>query len=567
MVPRAPRRPRAVLNGSMLCAILLLLTSCDLLPSGHARTPTPRRGGSIVYELGVETSSLLPLQVQDEVDISADQAIWAPLWYLDPTGMLHPGLAREIPSLSNGDISPDLKTWTIRLRSGLRWSDGSPLTAADVAFSLNTYADPHYGNTVAFPLHDPSDPIDPLGAIALDPTTVQLTLAHPTATMLAHLNDGFQGPIPRAVFGTMKPGDIPKSRENFLPTVVSGPFMVKDHVQGDHLTVVRNPYYYQGPNKPYLDKITFKFFPNQAAILRAMQAGQLDAAYALSPANLASYRALSGYTTYLDKVPSSGYEVLAFNLTNPILKDLAVRQALTMTLDPRTIIAHATGGMAVPTCDDSVGTFAHEPELTCYAQDTVRAQQLLEQDGWALGADAYRHKAGHRLELRYSTANLDLVPTRLRIAALAQTAWGQIGIKLDIQNQTSSQFFGSTLPNGGFDIAEYFQGAESADPDDHWLLMCNQTPDRPGGGNFMHYCNSAVDQLETRQQVTADASARKALFHGIHLAVLADLPLMYLYIPRQIGVYRSTLHNYAPTFMGGTETWNVWDWYLSGTGG
>lgn len=551
----------------MLCAVLLLVTSCDVLPSGHAHAPTPHRGGSIVYDLSLDTSSLLPLQVQDEVDVSADQAIWAPLWYLDPTGMLHPGLAREIPSLTNGGISADLKTWTIRLRPGLRWSDGSPLTAADVAFSLNTYADPHYGNTVAFPLHDPSDSVDPLGAIALDPTTVQLTLAHPNVTMLAHLNDGVQAPIPQAVFGALKPGDIPKSRQNFVPTVVSGPFMVKEHVQGDHLTVVRNPYYYQGPDKPYLDEINFKFLPDQAAILIAFQARQLDAAYNLSGVNLGSYRALSGYTTYVDKYPSPGFEMLAFNLTNPILKDPAVRQALTMTLDPRTIIAQDTDSLGMPTCDDSVGTFAHEPELNCYAQDPVRAQQLLEQDGWALGPDAYRHIAGHRLELRYSTTNLDLIPTRLRIAALAQTAWGKIGIKLDIQNQTSSQFLGYSLPNGGFDIAEYFTNAGSADPDDHWSLMCNQTPDHPGGNNVMHYCNPAVDQAETRQQLTFDSSARKADFHIIHLAVLADLPVMYLYVPRLIGVYRNALHNYLPTRVGGDETWNVWEWYLSGTGG
>ncbi len=567
MAQRAPCRLRVALISGMLCAVLLLVTSCDLLPSGHAPTSTPHRGGSIVYDLSIDTNSLLPHQVLGEVDTAADQAIWAPLWYLDPTGMLHPGLAVEVPSLTNGDISPDLKTWTIRLRSGLRWSDGTPLTADDVAFSLNTYADAHYGGTTGFPLHESSDPDDFLGAVALDPTTVQFTFAHPDVTMLGHLNEGAQGPIPKEIFGAMRPSDIPRSRQNFLPTVVSGPFMVNDHVQGDHLTVVRNPYYYQGPNKPYLDKITFKFLPDQAAILRAMQAGQLDAAYALSSANLSRYRAISGYTTYLDAYPSSGFEVLVFNLTNPILKDLAVRQALTMTLDPHAIIAKATQGLAVPTCDDSVGTFAHEPGLTCYPQDPVRAQQILDQDGWLIGPDGYRYKGGHRLELRYSTTNLDLNPSRALTEVLAQTAWGHIGIKLDIENETSTQFFGPTLNTGEFDVAEFFNWAGGYDPDDHWFLMCDQTPDHLGGGNFMHYCDPRVDQAETQQRLTPDETVRKAEFHIIHLAVLADLPVMYLYIPRLIGVYRSALHNYTPTGTAGGETFRVWDWYLSGTGG
>jgi peptide/nickel transport system substrate-binding protein len=545
---------------SVLLGVALLLPACDL--GGHAPPAGPHRGGSIVDDLSLDTQSLLPLQSTLIQEIATDQAIWAPLWYLDPTGMLHPGLAREIPSLANGDISADLKTWTIHLKPNLKWSDGSPLTASDVAFSLTTYADPHFGNTLAFPLHDPGDPIDFLGATALDPTTVQFTLAYPNVTMLAHLNEGVQGPIPQEVFGALKPGDIPKSPQSFLPTVVSGPFIPKEHVQGDHLTVVRNPSYYQGPDKPYLDQITFRFLPNQAAILRAFQAGQLDAAYNLSLANLHRYRARSGYITYLDKYPTSGFEWLLFNLTNPILKDLAVRQALTMSLDPRQIIAQAMDGTAVPDCDDSVGTFAHEPDLTCYPQDPARAQQLLEQDGWRLGADGYRHKGDRRLELRYATTDLDMNPQRVKTEALAQAAWGRIGIKLDIQNQPRYLLFGSTFYKGTFDIVEYFNLAPSYDPDDHWVFMCNLTL-RQGGANLTHYCNPEVDQLETTQQVTADVTARRAEFHTIHLAILADLPVMYLYIPRLIGVYRNTLHNYMPTGIGGTETWNVWDWYLS----
>lgn len=562
-----PRRHAiyALTGSALLCAtlgVILLLPSCDL--GRHMPPAGPHRGGSIIFAPLSDVGSLLPQFIEaGEADIGADQVIWAPLWYVDPTGVLHLGLAREIPSLANGGISPDLKTWIIRLKPHLTWSDGSPLTASDVAFSLNTYANPHFASS-DFPLSDPHDPIDFLGATTLDPTTVQFTIAHPNVTLLAHLEEGFQGPIPEEVFGTMKPGDIPKSSQVFLPKVVSGPFIPKEHVQGDHLTVVRNPYYYQAAQGlPYLDQITFKVLADQSTILHALRAGQVDATYTLTVTNLDSYRALSGYTTYQDKYATAGYEVLTFNLTNPILKDLAVRQALTMSLDPRQVIAQAAGEVAVPTCDDSVGTFAHEPDLTCYPQDSRRAALLLEQDGWKVGTDGYRYKGGRRLELHFSTSNVDLAPPRLKTEALAQASWGRIGIKLDIQNQPPDQFFGPTMTNGTFDIIEFFNDFPTYDPDDHWTFMCNQTPQQ-GGSNFGHYCNPVVDQLETQQQVTADISARQAAFHSIHLAILADLPVMYLYIPRLTGVYRTTLHNYVPAGLN-HAMWNVWEWYLSAT--
>ena len=76
--------------------------------------------------------------------------------------------------------------------------------------------------------------------------------------------------------------------------------------------------------------------------------------------------------------------MLIFNLTSPILKDLTVRQALTLSLDPRQVMALLPPGKAAATCDDQAGSFAHEPQLTCYPQDPLRARILLDQDGWRL---------------------------------------------------------------------------------------------------------------------------------------------------------------------------------------
>ncbi|HEX6817577.1 MAG TPA: ABC transporter substrate-binding protein, partial [Ktedonobacterales bacterium] len=272
--------------------------------------PGPSRGGSIVNALLQNNTILIPELSSYHYDTVTDAAIWAPLWYGDPSGALHPALASKVPSLVNGGISSDLKSWTIHLKPSLKWSDGSALTVADVVFSLNTFADPRF-DIGAFPQNDPGDPIDFLGAHMVDSTTLSFSLAHPYVLMNAILADGYHAPIPREVFGRIAPGDIAKSHEAFFPTVTSGPFKVSEHIQGDHLTVVRNPYYYQGPDKPYLDQITFKPALNGEAGLKAAQAGRLDAAFGASfggdPQLVTDYRALPGYTTYFDSHPA-GYE-------------------------------------------------------------------------------------------------------------------------------------------------------------------------------------------------------------------------------------------------------------------
>jgi peptide/nickel transport system substrate-binding protein len=540
--------------------MLLLLASCNL-PGSLPGPTTPHRGGSIVDALGGDVESLLPYQPYGVETEWVDQALWTPLWYGDPTGDFHPGLAQELPSQDNGGISRDMRTWTIHLRPRLEWSNGDPLTAADVAFSLNLYADPHFGCNCAFPKHDRSDPTNFLGATALDASTVRFTLAHPNIFLLEILADGVAGPLPQKVFGAILPGDISGSAEGFFPRVVSGPFEMKDHVRGDHLTVVRNPHYYQGPDKPYLDQITFRFLPSQDAILSAFQAGQVDTTYNLPLTSLDRSRALSGYTVYLDEHPS-GYEVLAFNLTAPLLKDLAMRQALALSLDPRQVMRLLPPETVAPTCDDQMGTFAHEPQLPCYPQDPVRAGQLLDEDGWRLGPDGLRHKDGQTLVLHYATYNTSgCCPYRLNIAALARASWGRIGVQLAIATYTSHEFLNKVLPEATFEIADFGRWP-SYDPDDSWFFMCRQTPEQ-GGGNFMHYCNHAVDLAEARQQSTTDRTVRATAFHTIHAAILADVPVLYLYSLRHIGIYRSTLHNYHPSALGALEMWNVWDWYLA----
>ncbi len=516
-----------------------------------------RLGGTVTVALYEEPDTLLPYLTNETHSIIVDQALWAPLWYGDNQGVLHSGIA-DLPTPANGYISQDLKTLTVHLHSGLKWSDGSPLTADDVAFSFNLYSSPQFANTFGFPITDPRDPIGFVSATKVDDSTVKLQFRHPYVASIAALADGASSVIPKKVFGSIEAADIAKSPENFKPSVTSGPFKLQDRVQGDHITLKPNSNYYQA-GKPILGHLTFKIVQDQSKILTALQAGKVDASWFLDVTKLGSYKGIQGYTTGTDPNPA-GYEVLAFNLTNPILSDINVRKALTMSLNRADLITKLYKGAAKPTCDDHSGTVFHEPDLTCYPYDPNAAKQLLDQDGWTMGSDAYRHKGGKTLELRYATT-YRVMGTKTRY--LAQDAWKSVGIKIDLKDYNTCPYCGNVsgiLHSGIFDIGE-FANTPGYDPDDHTLFMCNQTPDK-GGSNYMHYCNKTVDAAEQAQQSTADINARKAAFHTIDQQVIADVPVFYLYSAANIFCYSNKLHNYAPSPLGATETWNVWDWWI-----
>lgn len=547
---------RAYLSAAATTLMLatLLLSGCGPTPQTGPTTSGPRKGGTAIDGLFEEPDSLLPQGSVETFSDLVDAAVWAPLFYGDNTGVIRAGLATVVPSTTNGGISSDGKTYTIHLRPGLKWSDGSPLTADDVVFTVNLLKNPAYGAKSGFQGSEIAS------VTATDPTTVTITLNKLDVTFLAiSLTDplGF-APLPKEVYGSMDPASILKSSNNFWPKVTSGPFKISDRVQGDHINMVRNPNYYQS-GKPYLDGVDFKIIPNQNTILTALQSGSITNTWFADVTKMSTYKTISGYHVVLDKT-AAAFEWIVFNLHNPILSDIRVRKALIMGADPSQVISNVLNGTAVPTCDDSVGSFAHEPSLIpCYKYDPTGAGQLLDQAGWTMGSDGYRHKGGQTLELRYSTTANNT--RRSETEQIFQAQWKKIGVKIDIVNYPAATYFGTVLPGGNFDLGE-FEDSLGYDPDDFTLFYSTQTAAN-GGSNYGFYSNPTVDQAIKTEEGTADITARKAAFHTIHTTILADAPVFYLYAPRDVAVAKTTLQNYAPSAQGPSETWNIWDWYFS----
>ena len=529
--------------------------------SGQA-TNQPKKGGTVSDGLYEEPDSLLSNASIETYSDLVDATIWAPLVYGNQQGVLQPGLLSEVPSTANGDISADAMHYTLKLRSGLEWSDGMPLTANDVVFTLNLWNNPAYGakfNTVGIGY------IDFTTLTAPNATTVTFTMKKVFVPLVAgQLADPNLAPMPQHIFGSMDPGSILKSTENFAPSVVSGPFMIPagGRVKGDHINVVRNPKYFQAAQGlPYLDGIDFKIITDSSTVLTALQSHSIDTSWFLDSTKIDAYQQLQSqgfYKFYTDKYPAT-FEELLFNLKNPFLADLQVRKAISMAVDIDTIIQTVVPTNGQRTCDENVGTFAHEANLKCYTFDPTQAKSILMADGFTMGSDNYFQKGGKDLELRWSTTANNA--RRQQGQQIGQQNLKDIGIKIDIVNYPADTWFGTELPNGNFDIGE-FANSLGYDPDNGSTWLSTQTPDK-GGSNYGYYSNPQVDQDIQTEESSPDQATRLAAFKDFHQQLLKDLPAVYLYSFGDLAMARSNLQNYNISALGPSETWNVWQWWLS----
>lgn len=346
-----------------LLVIPMLLAACGPTSSTTSGGTTPVAGGSIVDAVQEEANSIMPQKSTETFSDLVDAAIWTPLVYTclqNQNVVLCPGLATEVPTTANGDIkvtgsgSSATETVTIHLRQNLKWSDGSALTSADVAFAAKTFSDPTYAPQDGWSSCDVSSVSTP------DTQTAVFNLSQLYAPFVSScITDplGFV-PLPQAHYSSMTAANIAK---DYSPNVTDGPFTVSSHVSGSHLTVVKNTNYYQ-PGKPYLQQITFQVFQDAATIVSSFQAGQVDTGYFMPVTSAQTLQNIPGYGLWhLNGSPN--YEAWYFNLSNPILADINVREALAYGFNPQDEIKNIESGFAVPTCDDSTGTFAHEPSL------------------------------------------------------------------------------------------------------------------------------------------------------------------------------------------------------------
>jgi peptide/nickel transport system substrate-binding protein len=568
------RRMVLLIGGAILLIIGGLSGSFSLLTHfgtlGRYSKPaalTPVHGGTWTYGLPYrDATSFIPNGSSYAAAAEVDQALYLPLFYGDAQGVVQAGAATEVPTVQNGGVSTDATTWTFHLRPHLIWSDGQPYDARDVNYTWRLWANPKFpaGSTLGLNLIRSTE-------ISTDHLSITFHLTRPFAPFLTSLwMDGLFAPLPAHRFSSMAPDQILKSPDNLNPTVTSGPFMMSESVPGDHYTVVRNPRYYRArEGLPYLNKINFLIVNGFDPSLKKLQAGTIDATGLIQdiPNHGVIEHLLKNYTLVYPAAQII-FEALYFNFHNAVLATHPeVRQAMAMAVDQQSIITQALQGLGTPLCTDHSSAYhpGYEPDAPCPLFNLATANKLLDDNGWVKGADGVRAKGRERLEFEYSTTTNQ--PWRPSIQSIIQRDFGQIGIKLDIQNYPDSLLFGSVLPAGKaspstgavagrYDIAE-FNDFLSYDPDDSSLFACNQFP--PVGWNLDFYCNPSLDKLFAQEQATADPGVRQLIFQQIHQMYLTQFPFIVLYDLSEFALVHKGMHNYLPGPF--DDGYNIAEWW------
>lgn len=484
---------RSILH-TLLCGVTLL----GLLTSCAPKLATPQR---LVYGLTLAPSGIDPhINSSSELGIPLT-SVYDTLVYQDPaTGKFVPGLAQS------WKISDDGKTYTFELRRDVKFHDGTPFNAAAVKANLDRITDPALQSQKAAFLLGPFD-----RAEATDEFTIIIRLKQPFAPLM----DG----LSQVYLGIASPTALSKWGKDYqLHQVGTGPFIFKEYVAKDHLTLVRNPDYKWGPSfwenrgPAYLDQITFRFYEDPATRALALESGQAQVMGEVPPLDVDHLTGTGKFQLIAVPIPGQPLQ-LFLNVNRAPTDDFRVRQALIYATD-RTAISKAIFRDKSPAAFGPLTavTLGYAPSVkSFYPFDLNKAKQLLDDAGWRVGADGIRQKDSQRLQLDGVLMSFGFVP---ETAQLLQAQWAVVGVDL----KTQLVPYGTLLQaarEGSVNVIPFFDS--SNDPD---ILRKFFRSD--ASFNFAKISDPALDAALDKAVTLTNVSDRAPLYADVQQRVMAQ---------------------------------------------
>ncbi|MDG1128743.1 peptide ABC transporter substrate-binding protein [Seohaeicola saemankumensis] len=513
-------------------------------------------------------------------DLESSSMIIEPLGRYDENGAMVPFLAQEIPTLENGGVSADLTSITWKLKPGLVWSDGTPVTANDVKFSADYCMHPEGGCAQAAKFDGVSS-ID-----VIDDLTVKVTFTESKPNPYGPFM-GAQSPIIQAAqFADCLGAKAPECTEaNFNP-IGTGPFRVTEFRPNDVISLEANPNY-RDPAKPAFATMTFKGGGDATAAGRAvLETGEFDYAWNLQLAPEVIQQMAKGGKGTTIAAFGSLVERIMVNMTNPsaslpegerstakhphpFLTDPAVRKALSMAIDRELLVEIGYGQAGRPTCNLVPAPALYASDNTdCLVQDLAGANALLDEAGWVRGADGIRAKDGVRLSLLYQTSTNAV---RQDFQALIKQWWEEIGIETELRNLSASVFFGGdpgspdTFQKFYADVEMYANNFDGTDPEAYLAAQtCDKAP-RPEtqwqGENITRFCDPAYDALVAELSRTGELEKRGEIARKLNDMVTKDANVIIPLVDRgRVSAHSNTLGGVVLNVWD-SELWNVADWH------
>jgi peptide/nickel transport system substrate-binding protein len=510
--------------------VLAVLALCLAACGGNVGSGGNGLGNATLVVARVQDAVILdPAQATDGMSLNLTQEMMKGLVEFKlGTFDVQPAIAQ------NWKMSSDGLQWTFTLKKGLRFADGTPIDAAAVKFNFNRWRlvkNPYHQN---YPYGYYADMFGGFPGLIKDvatpnPETVVLTL---TRILGPLLHDLAMPP-----FAIASPTAIRRDLANFGTHPVGyGPYMLKEWVKDDHITLVANPTW-QGI-KPAYTTVIVRDIPDQATSVLEMQRGGIDFLTDPRPDDAAQLAKKSGLIVY--QQPSNNNSYVAMNTQKAPFGKLAVRQAIAYAIDVRAIVkAFYSAGAIVATNWTPPGMLGENPSLKIYPYDPAKARQLLAQAGLP---------SGFSTNLYYPTTPRPYMPEPQRIAEAIQADLEKVGINVTLEPFEFGVFL-AKVRNGEHEMCLIGWSGDNGDPDNFFypLLDKDSALAKPNGQNYSFWLDDAFHTLDLKGQSTLNDSARAGIYRQANAMVhdqVPALPIVHTTVPV---IVKSTIAGFVPS--------------------
>jgi peptide/nickel transport system substrate-binding protein len=523
------------------------------------------RGGTYVEGLAGTPQFINPLFCRTyEVDGDLCALIFNGLTRLDHHGHVVPDLAER------WEMSPDGLSYTFYLRSGVRWHDGAPFTAADVVFTVTLLQDPTFPGQP-----DWAELWRSVSVTQLDARTVRFELEQPFAPFLDYTTVGI---LPRHVLQGVPAGELLTHSFNLNPTgtgIYRFSEVITDTGRISHIILSANPLFFD--RRPLITRIQFKFYPSYQAVYQAYIEDEVQGIGRVASEDLADVFVNPDLQVFSSILPK--YSLIYFNLaseTAPFLAEMEVRQALQYALDRQALVDQVLDGQAQVAYSPILpNSWAYDPAIPTYEYDPEKARSLLEEAGWQGTETSASLEISDTAPISPTVAawfkegrplSFSLLvpddPSRLAVAEEIARQWALIGVQANLEPVAVGLLSERLVPRQYQAALVDLDLTLSGDPDPY--PFWHQTQIEPPGQNYAGYDNREVSEILEQARIAPDQKLRKELYFRFQELFAREVPAVLLYHP----VYNYAVDRYVygvhvgPIVRPGDRFLGIADWYL-----
>jgi peptide/nickel transport system substrate-binding protein len=494
------------LRAAALLVLPVVLAGCssgggvDVGGSGSGSSSSSGSGGVLNAAIGGEPDQLDPHKTSAYYSFEVLENVYDTLVEPDANLEVQPSLA------TRWTTSKDQLTWTFTIRDGVKFSDGKPLTAKDIAYSYNRIIDGKLNSSYKFAATK--------SIKAPDPHTLVITQTSPTPNLLASLG-GFKG------MGIVEKANVDSGAIKNNP-IGSGPFKVAKWTHGDSIQLVRNDNYWG--KKPALDGVTFTFVKDPTVALENLQGGEVQWTDNLPPQQISSLKQSSDIK--VGTAPSSDYWYLATNEKRKPFDDVDVRRAIAFAIDRNAIVKAAKFGNATVNETAIPKSSAWYYDYAPYTRDVTKARQLLDRAGV------------HNLTMDLMVTSE--YPETVTAAQVMADELKDVGITVKIRDLDFATWLDEE-GKGNFDM--FMLGwLGNIDPDEFYYAQQHSK----GTFNFQGYSNPQVDKLLDKGKTETDQAKRKQIYDQAAKLIVDDASYIYLYNPDVADAWTPNVQGFTP---------------------